>query len=160
MKAARHRHWILFMVTLGSTLCQVLTVSMSALFERRSHNVSRESALNRTVQVREFPVITTTTKSELEQANVYEQAMIPMYAGKYHPDLLDCSVGKSAKAEFHADLLSNQMTEVIGCMVLRLSFLCLAPSLRGHETNGASYLSTFRRHPIPCQISLRMVKME
>ncbi|OAG04039.1 uncharacterized protein CC84DRAFT_1149876 [Paraphaeosphaeria sporulosa] len=59
MKAARHRHWVLFLVALGSTLCQVLTVSMSALFERKATNSLSSVTLNRTLQVRFEPVLAT-----------------------------------------------------------------------------------------------------
>lgn len=57
VKAGRNRHWILFMVAMGSTLCQVLTVSMSALFERHTDNVSRQISINRTLQVRQYPLV-------------------------------------------------------------------------------------------------------
>lgn len=45
------------MVAMGSTLCQVLTVSMSALFERHTDNVSRQISINRTLQVRQHPLV-------------------------------------------------------------------------------------------------------
>ncbi|PVH96556.1 hypothetical protein DM02DRAFT_115979 [Periconia macrospinosa] len=59
IKAARHRHWILCFVAIGTTLSQVLTVSMSALFERKPHNVLSRVNLNRTLETRQMPVITT-----------------------------------------------------------------------------------------------------
>ena len=46
------------MVAIGSTLCQVLTVSMSALFERHTDNVSHEMSMNRTLQMRQYPLVT------------------------------------------------------------------------------------------------------
>lgn len=58
-KAAKHRHWVLFLVALGSTLSQVLTVSMSALFERKSANSLNSVVLNRTLEARYEPVLTT-----------------------------------------------------------------------------------------------------
>jgi hypothetical protein len=58
IKAAKHQHWLLFMVAMGSTLCQVLTVSMSALFERHMDHVSQQVSLNKTLQMRRYPVIT------------------------------------------------------------------------------------------------------
>lgn len=64
MKAAKHRHWLLFMVAMGSTLCQVLTVSMSALFERHMDNVSQQVSLNKTLQMRRYPVITEINTSQ------------------------------------------------------------------------------------------------
>jgi hypothetical protein len=57
VKAARHRHWILFMVAIGSTLCQILTVSMSALFERQMDSVSHQISLNKTLQIRQYPLV-------------------------------------------------------------------------------------------------------
>lgn len=59
VKAGVHRHWVLFFVAIGSTLCQVLTVSMSALFERKSDFVVHEAVLNRTLEARQVPVIST-----------------------------------------------------------------------------------------------------
>ncbi|KAF1960511.1 hypothetical protein CC80DRAFT_532175 [Byssothecium circinans] len=58
-KAAWHRHWILFLVTVGSTLCQVLTVSMSALFDRRAVDITGQVRLNRTFESRQVPLKTT-----------------------------------------------------------------------------------------------------
>ncbi|KAF1980047.1 hypothetical protein BU23DRAFT_624942 [Bimuria novae-zelandiae CBS 107.79] len=64
VKAAKHRHWILFMVAIGSTLCQVLTVSMSALFERRMDNVSQQVSVNKTLQMRYYPLISTQIEAQ------------------------------------------------------------------------------------------------
>ncbi|KAJ4291613.1 hypothetical protein N0V90_009508 [Kalmusia sp. IMI 367209] len=66
VKAARHRHWLLFMVAIGSTLCQVLTVSMSALFERRTDDISHQFSVNNTLQMRYHPVVTQIDISPLE----------------------------------------------------------------------------------------------
>jgi hypothetical protein len=51
-KAARFRHWVLFMVAVGSVLAQVLTVSMSALFERRSTNTTKQVKLLQNLEMR------------------------------------------------------------------------------------------------------------
>ncbi|KAF2125155.1 hypothetical protein P153DRAFT_390003 [Dothidotthia symphoricarpi CBS 119687] len=58
IKAARNRHFVLLMVATGSVLCQVLTVSMSALFERQAANITQKTGLNRTLSLRRDPVIT------------------------------------------------------------------------------------------------------
>jgi hypothetical protein len=75
-KAARNKHFILFMITVGSVLCQVckkssqnfvahstnsnrtVTVSMSALFERQAANVLQSASLTRTLSLRQAPIIT------------------------------------------------------------------------------------------------------
>ncbi|OAL47772.1 hypothetical protein IQ07DRAFT_571304 [Pyrenochaeta sp. DS3sAY3a] len=57
-KAARNRHWVLFMITTGSVLAQVLTVAMSALFEKRATNVVQQVELQQDLSLREIPVIT------------------------------------------------------------------------------------------------------
>ncbi|XP_014553958.1 hypothetical protein COCVIDRAFT_40092 [Bipolaris victoriae FI3] len=59
IKAALNRHWILFMVALGSVLCQILTVSMSAVFERQSTNVIHPTIFQRTLEDRMLPITTT-----------------------------------------------------------------------------------------------------
>ncbi|KAF2117412.1 hypothetical protein BDV96DRAFT_644835 [Lophiotrema nucula] len=57
VKAARNRHWVLFLIAVGSTLCQVLTVSLSALFDRQPENVLRHTNLERTLELRQNPII-------------------------------------------------------------------------------------------------------
>ncbi|USP74676.1 hypothetical protein yc1106_01950 [Curvularia clavata] len=59
IKAASNKHWILFMVALGSVLCQILTVSMSAIFERQSTNVVQPVRFSRTLEERTLPIVTT-----------------------------------------------------------------------------------------------------
>ncbi|KAH7119731.1 hypothetical protein B0J11DRAFT_68808 [Dendryphion nanum] len=61
IKAARHQHWVLFSITLGSTLCQVLTVSMSALFESKADNLLHTTTLARTWELRQIPHLIPTT---------------------------------------------------------------------------------------------------
>ncbi|KAH7117703.1 hypothetical protein B0J11DRAFT_493408 [Dendryphion nanum] len=57
-KAVKNKHWVLFLVTLGSTLCQLLTISTSALFERGPGNNVRPVPLNRTFELRQVPQVT------------------------------------------------------------------------------------------------------
>jgi hypothetical protein len=56
-KSGRQKHWVLFMIAIGSVLVQVLTVSMSALFERQTHNISQDMSLNRSLETRQVPMI-------------------------------------------------------------------------------------------------------
>ncbi|OAL03368.1 hypothetical protein IQ06DRAFT_324071 [Phaeosphaeriaceae sp. SRC1lsM3a] len=56
-KAGRNRHWVLFLIATGSVLAQVLTVSMSALFERESRSVSRDVSVPRNLELRQVPLI-------------------------------------------------------------------------------------------------------
>jgi hypothetical protein len=78
IKAARNKHWLLFMIALGSVFCQIrkttaspmidvhktdmlintVTVSMSALFERQATNVSRSIILERILEIRQIPITT------------------------------------------------------------------------------------------------------
>lgn len=56
-KSGHQKHWILFLVTVGSVMAQFLTVSMSALFERRSHVVAQPVKLQRNLEIRQVPLI-------------------------------------------------------------------------------------------------------
>lgn len=68
IKAARHRHWLLCFVAIGSVLSQVLTVSMSAMFERRANNVLSYVKLNRTLETRQIPIVLIQDKlNEMDQ---------------------------------------------------------------------------------------------
>ncbi|KAF2824341.1 hypothetical protein CC86DRAFT_354293 [Ophiobolus disseminans] len=58
IKAGRKRHWVLLMISVGSVLAQVLTVSMSALFEREVRNVLQRTAIPRDLEMRQVPIIT------------------------------------------------------------------------------------------------------
>jgi hypothetical protein len=58
LKAGRNRHWVLCMIAVGSVLAQVLTVSMSALFERESRTITQEQSLPRGLELRQVPLIT------------------------------------------------------------------------------------------------------
>jgi hypothetical protein len=58
VKSGRQKHWMLFMIAIGSVLAQVLTVSMSALFERQTHNVAHSVTFQRSLEMRQVPVLT------------------------------------------------------------------------------------------------------
>lgn len=66
-KAARYRHWVLFMVTIGSVLAQILTVSMSALFERQPRNVVHQITLQQNLEIRQVPLITEVNIEEYDR---------------------------------------------------------------------------------------------
>ncbi|KAF2001470.1 hypothetical protein P154DRAFT_490415 [Amniculicola lignicola CBS 123094] len=55
VKAARNRHWLLFVVTVGTTLSQVFIVSMSALFERQPGISLRTVTTEQTLEMRQIP---------------------------------------------------------------------------------------------------------
>jgi hypothetical protein len=63
-KSGRQKHWVLFMVTIGTVMAQVLTVSMSALFEKRSHTVTQPVLFQRSLEMRQVPVITKVEPSQ------------------------------------------------------------------------------------------------
>ncbi|KAH7070940.1 hypothetical protein FB567DRAFT_211696 [Paraphoma chrysanthemicola] len=56
VKAGRNKHWVLLLVAIGSVLAQVLTVSMSALFERQTRTVTQELSLPRSLELRQNPL--------------------------------------------------------------------------------------------------------
>jgi len=83
IKAGRNRHWVLLTVAVGTTLCQVLTVSMSALFESRSDNVVTQITLNRTLEVRQVPVVSTIdVDSQTDPKNHAVRVVDPLYGGE------------------------------------------------------------------------------
>lgn len=57
IKSGRQRHWVLFMISIGSVVAQVLTVSMSALFERQSHAITQPIKLQQSLEIRQVPLI-------------------------------------------------------------------------------------------------------
>jgi hypothetical protein len=57
IKAGRNRYWFLLMIANDSVLAQVLTVSMSALFERKAHNVVQQVSFRNTPELRQTPLI-------------------------------------------------------------------------------------------------------
>lgn len=89
LKAAKHRHWLLFALAIGSTLCQVLTVSMSALFERQPYDVVQEIPIQRSLDVRQVPIITEIeTSFETRPKDHTFRVLNPLYQGrkpKYQP---------------------------------------------------------------------------
>jgi hypothetical protein len=69
IKAGRNKHWVLFMIAIGSVLAQVLTVSMSALFERESRSIIRQVSVPINLEMRQIPLIT--------QVNLKGDASVP-----------------------------------------------------------------------------------
>ncbi|KAF2424497.1 hypothetical protein EJ08DRAFT_595123 [Tothia fuscella] len=57
IKAGLNRHFLLCIVTLGTTACQILTVSMSAVFERDMGNQSRSLLVERALEIRRIPFL-------------------------------------------------------------------------------------------------------
>jgi hypothetical protein len=57
-KSGRQKHWVLFMIAIGTVMAQVLTVSMSALFERQSHTATHPVSFQRSLELRQVPVVT------------------------------------------------------------------------------------------------------
>ncbi|KAJ5103832.1 hypothetical protein N7532_004361 [Penicillium argentinense] len=56
-KAALNKHWLLAFLTLGSSLSPVFTTTMSALFDRGPGVVSQPVTLNRTLELRQIPLV-------------------------------------------------------------------------------------------------------
>ncbi|KAF2258991.1 hypothetical protein CC78DRAFT_503810 [Lojkania enalia] len=54
-RAARNRHWLLLIITFGTTLSQVFIVSMSALFERELGTATHAVIAPRTLEIRQVP---------------------------------------------------------------------------------------------------------
>ncbi|KAK1146420.1 hypothetical protein N8T08_003207 [Aspergillus melleus] len=65
VKAARNRHWLLFLVTLGATLTPIFTTAMSALFERESGNIAQTLNFQRGLEIRRIPFLFETRQSEI-----------------------------------------------------------------------------------------------
>ncbi|KAJ5552258.1 hypothetical protein N7494_001636 [Penicillium frequentans] len=64
-KAVFNKHWMLFLVTLGSTLSPVYTTSMSALFDRGAGNILQPVTLERQLEVRDIPFVFETQQAFL-----------------------------------------------------------------------------------------------
>jgi hypothetical protein len=80
VKSGRQRHWVLFMICMGSLLAQVLTVSMSALFERETRNVVRTVSVERHLEMRQVPLITeVNTKGETPVRNPALKVLDTLY---------------------------------------------------------------------------------
>ncbi|KAJ5684327.1 uncharacterized protein N7477_000672 [Penicillium maclennaniae] len=81
-KAAFHRHWLLFIVTLGSTISPVFTTAMSAVFDRGTGTIAQPITLQRSLEIRSIPHVFSTLQSLYPQnsndytatilANLYE----------------------------------------------------------------------------------------
>ncbi|OJD31470.1 uncharacterized protein BKCO1_4800063 [Diplodia corticola] len=57
IKAASNRHWFLCFITLGTTLSQIFTISMSALFQRSQAIQTTASILERDLEIRDIPLV-------------------------------------------------------------------------------------------------------
>jgi hypothetical protein len=80
-KSGRQKHWVLFMIAIGSVLAQVLTVSMSALFEKQMHNISQEVSLDRSLEMRQVPMI-----SEVDYKNALTKNPAILMLDKLYAD--------------------------------------------------------------------------
>ncbi|CAI6337537.1 unnamed protein product [Periconia digitata] len=88
IKAVRHRHWALLFISIGSILSQVLTVSMSAMFERRPYNSPNNVVLNKTLETRQLPLTTTIRiKGDSESQWSYEGYEPDRLRGILHEDV-------------------------------------------------------------------------
>ncbi|KAJ5751747.1 hypothetical protein N7520_008664 [Penicillium odoratum] len=89
MKAALNRHWLLSLLTFGSSLSPIFTTTMSALFDRGPGNVTQAITFNRTLEIRDIPLVFATSQS-------------------YYPDASDDYAGK-VMAELYTNLSSHWM---------------------------------------------------
>ncbi|KAH4125371.1 hypothetical protein HBH47_061270 [Parastagonospora nodorum] len=64
IKAGRNKHWVLLLISMGSVLAQVLTVSMSALFEQETRSVSQQVSVPQNLEMRQLPLITQVNMSD------------------------------------------------------------------------------------------------
>ncbi|KAB8203823.1 hypothetical protein BDV34DRAFT_227101 [Aspergillus parasiticus] len=55
LRALHNKHWLLALVTLGSTFSAIFTTTMSALFERGPQVFSQSVTLNRSLEIRSIP---------------------------------------------------------------------------------------------------------
>ncbi|KAF2144855.1 uncharacterized protein K452DRAFT_343342 [Aplosporella prunicola CBS 121167] len=63
-KAAFNKHWLLALVTLGTSLCPLLTISMSTLFQLEQNHLVHSATINRSFGLRQLPFLYTTTAME------------------------------------------------------------------------------------------------
>ncbi|KAJ5156118.1 hypothetical protein N7492_008921 [Penicillium capsulatum] len=77
VKAVMNKHWLLFFVTLGSTLSPIFTTSMSALFDRSTGNIIQPINLHRQLEVRNIPFVFST-----------KQTLYPNMLSDYTADIL------------------------------------------------------------------------
>ncbi|KAJ5735058.1 uncharacterized protein N7483_000183 [Penicillium malachiteum] len=63
MKAAFNKHWLLSILTFGSSLSPIFTTSMSALFDRSPGDVTKSITFNKTLEIRDIPLVFSTSQS-------------------------------------------------------------------------------------------------
>jgi hypothetical protein len=117
IKSGRQRHWVLFMISIGSVVAQVLTVSMSALFERQSHAITQPVKLQQSLEIRQVPLI---NEVDFDKGTGETPAMLVL-------DKLYLDTAKIGSMEPVHN--SHQMV----------------PNFLGHQVAGVFYLSTFPR---------------
>ncbi|KAF2728918.1 hypothetical protein EJ04DRAFT_556442 [Polyplosphaeria fusca] len=81
IKAFRHRHWQLFLVTGGMIFCQLLTISTSALFERDTYTVSRTDRVQRSLELRQVPL-----RTEADSGFPIPQLSVPIFGEPPTPE--------------------------------------------------------------------------
>ncbi|KAJ5693135.1 hypothetical protein N7462_002558 [Penicillium macrosclerotiorum] len=69
VKAALNQHWLLSLLTLGSTLSPVYTTAMSALFDRGPGVVTQPLSLNNSLEIRNIPFVFPTEQSYYPDAS-------------------------------------------------------------------------------------------
>jgi hypothetical protein len=79
IKAGRNKHWVLFMIAIGSVLAQVLTVSMSALFERETRSVARQVSVPRDLELRQVPLITRFDPNDDDRSDAVTKVLNDLY---------------------------------------------------------------------------------
>ncbi|KAI2792564.1 hypothetical protein POX_b02602 [Penicillium oxalicum] len=63
LRAARNKHWLLALVTLGSSLVPVFTITMSALFNREPGVVTKPITFDRALEIRDIPHVFSTQQA-------------------------------------------------------------------------------------------------
>jgi hypothetical protein len=79
IKSGRKKHWVLLMISLGSVFAQVLTVSMSALFERQTRNVLQQIPVNQDLEMRQLPLVTEVKSYESSDGSPALKALNTLY---------------------------------------------------------------------------------
>ncbi|KAJ5289933.1 uncharacterized protein N7443_010186 [Penicillium atrosanguineum] len=69
MKAALNKHWLLALLTFGSSLSPIFTISMSALFDRGPGVVSQPITFERSIEIRDIPFVFPTEQSYYPSAS-------------------------------------------------------------------------------------------
>ncbi|KAF2189585.1 hypothetical protein K469DRAFT_747636 [Zopfia rhizophila CBS 207.26] len=81
IKAAIRKHWLLCLVTFSTSLAQVFTISMSALFERQAANYLQSASVERNLEMRQIPHLS-------NNIPVYSGSITQHYGGSILQDLL------------------------------------------------------------------------